>query len=76
MEYNKLHFILSTGSSTSTQAPEKNEIVILTATSGDTGKAALAGASSVVKDGLYMLSDNWPNVYQFLGVEDFLQEYS
>ena len=40
------------------------------------GKAALAGGSSVVRDGFIKLSDNWPNVYQFLGVEDFLTEYA
>jgi len=42
----------------------------------EAGKQALAGGTAIVKDGLYMLSDNWPNVYQFVGTGDFLREYA
>ena len=42
----------------------------------EAGKKALEGGASAVKQGLTLLSDNWPNVYQLLGTEDFLREYA
>ncbi|MDD7023310.1 MAG: hypothetical protein PUI37_00425 [Oscillospiraceae bacterium] len=42
----------------------------------EAGKKALEGGTSAVKQGLTLLSDNWPNVYQLLGTEDFLREYA